>query len=507
MTTQTYQTATFNFNLREPKKTTETPLYLVVAVGGRQYKFSTGVKVTPCYWDKRHERIRITDELSESARQNFMNSNMVLLRLKEKIFDFSSTNRTFTTEEIKNEIITSMANRRPIARTATATKVLEKAFEIAYKDAKGSTKNENNRRLSDFMVFMKKHGDSVRKLNQETINLYQEELISKGLSVETINGRMSLVTRLINKTIATKSEFAKYGVAMVNYKAEKDKRRQGDKVRRALTNEELDAVYSLKELNETESLYRDAFKMQVMTGVRFSDLAKLFNGEFNTEEKSDGTYYNVMTQKEEIPAIIYANDDIKALQAKYEGGVELNYDLYNKTIKALFKKAGQTQNVQFKKSKGEAVVVDEKPLHKVVSSHWARHTFVTMKLREGFSPEVIKDMTGHASNEMINKIYAHLTEHDKAERVAAARSSVSDKNKQTASSSDQNVYDMLNRQAVELEKMKQELSKLRSAYLIESQYATVQTETLNTLREAAKQGLNYEDMHELDYEEDELVIV
>lgn len=52
-----------------------------------------------------------------------------------------------------------------------------------------------------------------------------------------------------------------------------------------------------------------------------------------------------------------------------------------------------------------------KPLYEVISSHFARHTFVTQRLREGYKYEQVGKMIGD-SPAMIEKIYGHPTDTD-----------------------------------------------------------------------------------------------
>ena len=52
-----------------------------------------------------------------------------------------------------------------------------------------------------------------------------------------------------------------------------------------------------------------------------------------------------------------------------------------------------------------------KPLNEVISSHFARHTFVTQRLREGYKYEQVGKMIGDSAL-MIEKVYGHPTDTD-----------------------------------------------------------------------------------------------
>ena len=57
------------------------------------------------------------------------------------------------------------------------------------------------------------------------------------------------------------------------------------------------------------------------------------------------------------------------------------------------------------------------PAYKKLSSHCARHTFITIKLNEGISPDRLCYLTGHSNRQMIDTIYSHLTSSDKVKMI------------------------------------------------------------------------------------------
>lgn len=77
----------------------------------------------------------------------------------------------------------------------------------------------------------------------------------------------------------------------------------------------------------------------------------------------------------------------------------------NKYLKILFKKAGITR-----------ISKNGKPLCEDISTHYARHTFCTRMLRQKRSCEDVAMMMG-CGVEMVRRIYQHLTEDDRAEKL------------------------------------------------------------------------------------------
>lgn len=80
----------FHFNLRNPKGEKPTPIYMVIRLEGKQYKYPLGCKIIPSQWDKRKERPFISPYLSElDNRNNFIIINKMSL-MKTLFFDVKS---------------------------------------------------------------------------------------------------------------------------------------------------------------------------------------------------------------------------------------------------------------------------------------------------------------------------------------------------------------------------------------------------------------------------------
>jgi len=66
------------------------------------------------------------------------------------------------------------------------------------------------------------------------------------------------------------------------------------------------------------------------------------------------------------------------------------------------------------------------PVYEKITSHDARHTFITIMLKKGFAPDRLCWMTGHRDDTMIKQIYSHLTSNDKAKALAEEMGKVGD---------------------------------------------------------------------------------
>ena len=456
-----------NFNVREKQaKPTDTIVYCVVKVNDKQMKLSCDLKVNASRWDKRKQECTVSAYMVESERENSINVNRKINAIKiayNDYFNYLCSCESVSTDEITDTIKTIVSQQKenvimanphaiPPKRTTTATTIIKKAFEMKYpKDAtKESTRNTYERFLNAFLTYIKdaKLGDTPKLLTQDGLNDYKDYLLNHGNSAKGINQYCSLICRLINDVLCVKSDFRKYGFSIVRYTNIKDTRKKDDNKKKALTQEEIQAITNAQNLTEKEKEYRDIFIMQLNCGVRFSDLEKLFNGDYIEETNEGITTYIVNTQKEGITAAIIATDTIKALQNKYKDGFKFvdfsNGSKYNEYLRKVAEKANLTQIEKYCVNKGGKNVEKEERFCDVISSHYARHTFITMKRREGYSEEEVSKMTGHADTAMIHKIYEHLDDSDKAKQVAKAHKRITaQQENQTESTENNSVNDAI----------------------------------------------------------------
>ena len=432
-----------NFNIREKQaKPTDTIVYCVVRINDKQLKLSCDLKVNASRWDKRKQECAVSANMVDSERENSINVNRKINAIKiayNEYFDYLCTCACVSTDEItdtiknivsqqRTNVIMANHNAIPPKRTTTATTLIKKAFGMYYPidSTKQSTRKTYERFLNAFLCYIKdaKVGDTPKLLSQDGLNDYKDYLLNHGNSAKGINQYCSLICRLVNDVLCVKSDFRKYGFSIVRYTNIKDTRKKDDSKKRALSEEEIQAITNAENLTEKEKEYRDIFVMQLNCGVRFSDLEKLFNGDYQEETNEGITTYIVNTQKEGITAAIVANDTIIALQNKYKDGFKFvdfsNGSKYNEYLRKVAEKANLTQVETYYINEGGKKVEKQERFCDVVSSHFARHTFITMKLREGYSAEEVSKMSGHADTAMIDKIYEHLDEHDKAKQVAKA---------------------------------------------------------------------------------------
>lgn len=411
------QLISVNFNLRSPKAKTVTPLYMVVyylSSEGKaiQAKIPTGKKILPTLWDsKRQQPIMISKGIDLTNKQLQEQAELTAYIAQARILVYQNNFSTF--DEIKESITQQSSNNdmSPVTnqfikstRTAKATKLISEALASYTKDRKiKETSAKQYQKLTKVFcqwIVETNQRDSAKALSQSAFNAFVEWLKSNS-NPSKVN-KVASVIRQIIKYIAGTQAGTKNGitpVTFVNVKQVKEEKKC------ELLAEEIEAFKAIEVKNNKEQYYKDIFLLQLATGQRISDTLKLIKGDYKVQE---GTPYNTIilttikrnttsyiAETKEVMELLQAIRANKENEVKNEKDTSLAYYL-----KKFFTRAKLTRKVP-----------SGKPLNKVISSHFARHTFVTIKLREGYTYEQVGKMIGDSAL-MIEKVYGHPTDTD-----------------------------------------------------------------------------------------------
>ena len=106
------------------------------------------------------------------------------------------------------------------------------------------------------------------------------------------------------------------------------------------------------------------------------------------------------------------------------------------------------------------------PICDLMRSHIARHTFITQRLREGWTKDEVKIVSGHDSDDMIDRVYAHLTKEDKKRQLTKRINKVEETGKCSGTvnvglgcSNSQALIDEVKRQAVDIYEKEQAIQE------------------------------------------------
>ena len=301
---------------------------------------------------------------------------------------------------------------------------------------KDSTKRQNESLLSEFYRFvdtLPARDRTMKIFSQKGLNRYKEYLIDKMNSTKTdgkkrnfgvvqLNRCGLMIARLINKVLKP-DEVVPNDVDWIKLE---DPRREDQKGHIPLLDNEVTAIENCKGLTPVEKEYRDIFLLQIESGQRVSDLANILTGEYTLGQVDEYECIILATKKEDVPAAVVLTPKVRMLLERIKTHKHVDpkefkdmadgkgNNKYNKAIRRITKKAGLDRIiVKIDTNK----IVEKKPLYEVITSHDARSTFITNKIRAGMTPDDIAVFTGHVNGEMIRRVYAQPTIEDKLRNV------------------------------------------------------------------------------------------
>lgn len=110
----------------------------------------------------------------------------------------------------------------------------------------------------------------------------------------------------------------------------------------------------------------------------------------------------------------------KTILEKYEYCLPvLSNQKLNQHLKSLGEKAGIKEEVNIQKYRGAERIDDKLPKFKLISTHTARRTFITLSLEKGIRQEVVMSITGHKNFRTFNT-YIKIVDKVKKEELLKA---------------------------------------------------------------------------------------
>lgn len=443
-----------SFSIRDVSSNKPSIIYLVCSDSeGKQYKISTGRKILGSQWNRKKQEPIINSSFSNDANKGALTTSLILQHLKGEylkyIYYLCSNNETFNINilraKINNIVTPSKVHSKKercsrdyseqninfeitekdmvkgnIGKTPSATKALEKALKQYIAD---SQVKESTGKVYGLLVGKYKRWivdvykvDGMSALKQSAFDKYIEYLKAQGKSNADIN-KVAIIRKIINSYIAKGN---KYGLTQIIFNPLKDKRLSDDRVKVELLDNEIEKLENIV-LPAEYQLHRDLFMLAIYTGQRVSDMQNIAVGVY--ERKGD--FLVVKTIKREKFAYIPLSKKVEFYLSKVEGKVKKQSDVnfrntLNIKIKEIFRLAGVDREITFIDAHQKTITA---PLYSIISSHFARHTFITRKVREGYSFEEVGKMVGDTGR-VIEKTYSHLTADDHINKLKEKASSL-----------------------------------------------------------------------------------
>lgn len=434
-----------HYNLRVPNGDKACIIYAVVKVGEKQIKVNTGVKVYPNQWDKYRQLARLGQGLTTMDNRNNTIVNNRLMAINAQVADLklylcdhidnlfdtvifdrmfryfiNSSSRSIELNNLKVEEVMAAKKIDDMSVTGLLLTVVREHYEY----------NQGiKQKISEVKSFGKwlemNGGDRLDNLSKNKMALYEKNLCDNKLAWKTIKTKIGHLMSIIR--IAREYDYIAGDkcVGLEDYKLRTKAKIDAKKQKSfALTSTEVNQLYNCSDdkLTVRQRQIRDIFVLQCEMGQRVGDTLRILKGEY--EIKSDFLELN-MQQKTKTAVAIPLTNIIRELLSKYKNGMSLfegrvestvvNY--IDREIKVIAEKAGLNRMHNFQGQRGEEVNESNRPLFKIITSHIARHTFITEKLRLGWDKDMVKTVTGHTSDEEIDKTYSHLELEDRKKKI------------------------------------------------------------------------------------------
>lgn len=420
------------FNLRKPRSEKPTNLYLVCRINNKQVKLSTGVKIYPAHWNEKRQEAYISVRLSEIDNINNTIVNKKITKLKEYFIEFKHylcmhPDEIGESMKLLKQHIYKDRMKKELQKPATF--IMKQIIEA--KTCAESSKKQYRSNIDKFERFLKENEipNTWESMNLDTINRYQKQIIKENplhphnTLRNIIKGTIFNLLGIADKRLDIPFKWSDSNLNSFEFVKDKSNKELADNKKVSLTEEQLNKFYKhiitgterqIKKYTEI----RDLFILQCLVGQRIGDMQKFFNGDNEMDEEA-GTI-SIIQQKTKARAIIPLLPLAKEIISKYENKELLYYkerkSIVNEALKEVAEQAGLDEPITYE----ENGIKQTQPLYKLLHTHTARHTFITILCRKGIPKETVIIATGHEDTKMIDKVYSHLNSKDKAKKVSNA---------------------------------------------------------------------------------------
>ena len=420
------------FNLRKPRSEKPTNLYLVCRINNKQVKLSTGVKIYPDHWNEKRQEAYISVRLSEIDNINNTIVNKKITKLKEYFIEFKHylcmhPDEIGESMKLLKQHIYKDRMKKELQKPATF--IMKQIIEA--KNCAESSKKQYRSNIDKFERFLKENEipNTWESMNLDTINRYQKQIIKENplhphnTLRNIIKGTIFNLLGIADKRLDIPFKWSDSNLNSFEFVKDKSNKELADNKKVSLTEEQLNKFYKhiitgterqIKKYTEI----RDLFILQCLVGQRIGDMQKFFNGDNEMDEEA-GTI-SIIQQKTKARAIIPLLPLAKEIISKYENKELLYYkerkSIVNEALKEVAEQAGLDEPITYE----ENGIKQTQPLYKLLHTHTARHTFITILCRKGIPKETVIIATGHEDTKMIDKVYSHLNSKDKAKKVSNA---------------------------------------------------------------------------------------
>lgn len=405
----------FTFNLKEPNSEKDTLIYLRARIKNddKYLKYSTGEKINPKFWNKNTSLPMSISGKTKDALEIRQISNQLSRYSNE--FERICTSLEFIGIPIGLDIV-----KEELDKVFKNSSIIKNDFfsiidlYINEKKALGQWGNASIEKYNTLSKLLKDFQEST-KYTVTFNNINQRFYV---LFIQYCRDTKKHKDNTLGRYIGFFKTFMRWAEENKHHKNSAYKtfeKMSSDTYEIALSFDELKTLreYDFSKNKKFEKV-RDVFVFGCATGMRYSDYSKVCRDHV----RDDVIYINTKKQKDNIE--IPLNPISKSILEKYEYKLPLISDQkFRDYIKLACGEAGFTENVIKTSYIGAQRIDVTIPKNKLVGTHTARRTFITLSLEKGMRPEVVMSITGHKDYKSFKK-YIKLSQRVKHDEMQNA---------------------------------------------------------------------------------------
>ncbi len=400
-----------NFKLKEPNSKKETLIYLNFYYNYKRFKYSTGEKIHPKFWNEEAHRVKETKKFREYPEFNARLDkfeNGIKTAFRKLLNDGIQPNNTILKEALEAELSDNIYQGKKI----TLLGFIENYIE----ESKAHKKEGTVKVYTTAYRYLKKYSSYLNK----EIDFHSIDLEFYNNYISFLSLEHKLAANTVGKHIKTLKTFMNEATDR-GYNTNLEFKKRKFKTLR----EESDSIYlTLEELEKFEKLdlsasprlekVRDLFLIGCYTGLRFSDFTQIKPENIITEK----SIIQVRTQKTGERVSIPLHRTVKKILAMYDNILPKAYtnQVMNRYLKDVASLAGLKETVETTITRAGKI---EKTLSKkfdLVSTHTARRSFATNLYLADVPSISIMKITGHRSERSFLQ-YIRVTQEQNADKL------------------------------------------------------------------------------------------
>ena len=383
-----------NFKLKTPKsQSSSLILFYVNLPDGNRFVYSTGQKIPVRLWDKGYQNPIRTKSQKDQVIINAVTLRLDRIKAEYLKLDlqYQKQGKQLTKEQLKDEFDIVFKGKQKKETPNDLESCFTDFYEFKFKD--GSWSKSTKQRymmllglLNDYEKYKSRVID-IRGIDESWIThfRYYCQTVKKH-QVNTLGRNIGLLKTFLNYCLKKKYiDNPSFKEAAVNREVT---------YQIALNKEEIGVVAQLDlALNKRLERVRDVFLVGCYTGMRFSDFKRV-----KSSNISEGLI-TIREVKDKTKTLqIPITDKVRAILEKYDWQLPLiSEQKFREYLKEIFKLAGFTDLKIKSKKIGKEVYEKEVPMYKLISTHTARRSFITIMLNSGVPAKAIMSITGHKS--------------------------------------------------------------------------------------------------------------